>query len=185
MLCLVCVLLLLLAGAAQASAELNTIPYTQYASGGTPTEMEAVILFENKNSTFTRYQVAFTSCTCRGAESNYRSVMYIELLNTKETAGEASIRSISFGELKGVTVGMWGDSDPVYMRPDYTKEYMNENFVQKLVGVKKADFDAWTGYGDILSAVDVDAVAGATVSVSNVTSVIRALFQYHADKYYA
>ena len=184
-LCVVCMLCLLLAcGAGQAFAELKTIPYTQYASGGTPTELEAVILFENKNSTFTRYQVAFTSCTCRGAESNYRSVMYIELLNTKATADEAAIRTICFGEKDGQTVGMWGDSDPVFMRPDYTKEYMDENFVQKLVGTNKAQYDAWEGYGDILEAVDVDAVAGATVSVSNVTSVIRALFQYHADKYY-
>ena len=184
-LCIALMLCLLLGcGAAQAFAELKTIPYTQYASGGTPTELEAVILFENKNSTFTRYQVAFTSCTCRGAESNYRSVMYIELLNTKATADEAAIRSICFGEKDGQTVGMWGDSDPVFMRPDYTKEYMNENFVQKLVGTTKADYDAWEGYGDILEAVDVDAVTGATVSVSNVTSVIRALFQYHADKYY-
>ena len=177
--------LLLVCGGAAACAELKTLSYTQYASGGTPTEMEAVILFENKNSTFTRYQVAFTSCTCRGPESNYRSVMYIELLNTKDTAEEALIRSICFGEKDGVTVGMWGDSNPVYMRPDYTKEYMDENFVQKLVGTSKADFDAWEGYGDILEAVDADAVTGATVSVSNVTSVIRSLFQYHADKYYS
>ena len=184
-LCIALMLCLLLGcGAAQAFAELKTIPYTQYASGGTPTELEAVILFENKNSTFTRYQVAFTSCTCRGAESNYRSVMYIELLNTKETADEAAIRTICYGEKDGITVGMWGDSNPVYMRPEYTREYMDENFVQKLVGTTKADYDAWEGYGDVLDAVDVDAVAGATVSVSNVTSVIRSLFQYHAEKYY-
>ena len=184
-LCIVCMLCLLLAcGTAQAFAELKTISYTQYASGGTPTELEAVILFENENSTFTRYQVAYTSCTCRGAESNYRSVMYIELLNTKDTADEAAIRSICFGEKDGFTVGLWGDSNPVYMRPEYTREYMDENFVQKLVGTTKAQYDAWEGYGDILEPVDVDAVAGATVSVSNVTSVIRALFQYHADKYY-
>ena len=185
-LCAICAALLLLALCpAQARAELTTIPYTQYASGGTPTELEAVILFENKNSTFTRYQVAFTSCTCRGPESNYHSVMYIELLNNKDSAEEAKIRSISFGQLNGVTVGMWGDSNPVYMRPDYTAEYMDENFVQKLVGSCKADFDAWEGYGDIPDAVDADAVTGATVSVSNVSSVIQALFQYHADKYYS
>ena len=182
---LVCLLgLLFVLFAAQASAELNTIPYTQYASGGTPTEMEAVILFENKNSTFTRYQVAYTSCTCRGAESNYRSVMYIELLNTKDTADEAAIRTICYGEKDGITVGMWGDSNPVYMRPEYTREYMDENFVQKLVGTTKADYDAWEGYGQLIPAVDADAVSGATVSVSNITPVIKGLFQYHAAKYY-
>ena len=164
---------------------LNTITYTQYASGGIESQLEAVILFENSNSTFTRYQVAFTSCTCRDAASNYRSVMYVEILNTKATAAEAAIRAISFGQRDGYTVGMWGDSNPIYGRPDYTIEYMNDNFVQKLVGVTKADVDAWTGYGSQLSSISVDAVAGATVSTSNVTSVLKSLFEYHANKYYA
>ena len=167
-----------------ATAELATVPYTQYSSGGIATEMDAVILFENKNSTFTRYQVAFASCTCRGAESNYRSVMYIELLNNKATADEAKIRSISFSDVKGTTVGMWGDSNPIYMQPDKTFDYMNENFVQKLVGCTKADIDAWQGYGKVVDAVDADAVAGATVSVSNILSVVRSVFDYHAQKYY-
>ena len=184
-LCLLCCILLFAAVFPfSAHAEITTFPYTQYASGGIPTELEAVILFENKNSTFTRYQVAFTSCTCRGPERNYRSVMYIELLKTKQTAEEASIRSISFGELDGATVGLWGDSNPVMGRPDYTAEYMNENFVQALVGTSKAMYDGWDGYGTMVEAVDADAVTGATVSVSNITSVIKGLFQYHAAKYY-
>ena len=184
-LCLLCCILLFAAVFPfSAHAEITTFPYTQYASGGIPTELEAVILFENKNSTFTRYQVAFTSCTCRGPERNYRSVMYIELLNTKQTAEEASIRSISFGELDGATVGLWGDSNPVMGRPDYTAEYMNENFVQALVGTSKAMYDGWDGYGTMVEAVDADALTGATVSVSNITSVIKGLFQYHAAKYY-
>ena len=177
-------LALVLLGGAAASAELATVPYTQYSSGGTATQLDAVILFENKNSTFTRYQVAFASCTCRGAESNYRSVMYIELLNNKDTADEAKIRSISFSDIKGTTVGMWGDSNPIYMQPDKTFDYMNEHFVQKLVGCTKADIDKWAGYGSVVDAVEADAVSGATVSVSNVTSVVKAMFGYHADKYY-
>ena len=168
-----------------AFADMEMIPYTQYASGGTPTDLEAVILFENSNKTFTKYQVAYTSCTCRGPESNFRSVMYIELLNTKDTPEEASIRRISLGELDGVTVGLWGDSNPIMGHPDYTPEYMDENFVQKLVKTNKAQYDAWEGYGDLIDTVEPDAVSGATVSVSNMTSVIRALFQYHADKYYS
>ena len=179
---LVLLTLVLFAGASL--AEFATVPYKQYSSGGTATDLEAVILFENKNSTFTRYQVAFASCTCRGAESNYRSVMYIELLNNKDTADEAKIRSISFGEVKGTTVGMWGDSSPIYMQPDKTVEYMDEHFVQKFVGLTKADVDQWEGYGKVVSSVDADAVSGATVSVSNITSVVKAMFKYHADKYY-
>lgn len=177
-------LLTLVLFASAAMAEFATVPYKQYSSGGTTADLEAVILFENKNSTFTRYQVAFTSCTCRGAESNYRSVMYIELLNNKATADEAKIRSISFGEVKGTTVGMWGDSSPIYMQPEKTVAYMDEHFVQKFVGMTKADVDQWEGYGKVVSTVDADAVSGATVSVSNITSVIKAMFQYHADKYY-
>lgn len=177
-------LLTLVLFASASLAEFATVPYKQYSSGGTATDLEAVILFENKNSTFTRYQVAFASCTCRGAESNYRSVMYIELLNNKDTADEAKIRSISFGDVKGTTVGMWGDSSPIYMQPDKTVEYMDEHFVQKFVGLTKADVDQWEGYGKVVSSVDADAVSGATVSVSNITSVVKAMFKYHADKYY-
>ncbi len=168
----------------KSATDMDTFTYTQYASGGTPTELEAVILFENSNSTFTKYQIAYTSCTCRGAESNFRSVMYIELLNTKASADEASIRQISYGVVDGFNVGLWGDSNPVYGQPDYTAEYMDEHFVQTLVGKTKADFDAWQGYGTQIEGIDVDAVAGATVSTSNITSVIQKLFEYHAAKYY-
>ena len=185
LLCLLCLAALFATAlCVPAFAELETIPYTQYASGGTPTDLEAVILFENSNKTFTRYQVAYTSCTCRGPEKNYRSVMYIEILNTKKTPEEAAIRQISLGELDGVTVGLWGDSNPVMGHPDYTAEYMDENLVQKLVGTSKAQYDAWEGYGDTIETVNPDAVSGATVSVSNMTSLIKALFQYHTDKYY-
>ena len=180
---LICVVLILSVSGIS-YADMTMLPYTQYASGGTATDLEAVILYEDKNKTFTKYQVAYTSCTCRGAENNFRSVMYIEILNTKDTPEEASIRQISFGDLNGVTVGMWGDSNPIYMQPDYTKEYMDENFVQTLVGTNKAQYDAWEGYGHQIDSVDVDAVSGATVSTSNITSVIKALMQYHTDKYY-
>ena len=126
--CLLCMTVLLLSAVCvPAYADMDMIPYTQYASGGTPTDLEAVILFENSNKTFTKYQVAYTSCTCRGPEKNFRSVMYIELLNTKDTPEEAAIRQISLGELDGVTVGMWGDSNPIMGHPDYTAEYMDEN----------------------------------------------------------
>lgn len=161
------------------------LPYRQYASGGIGTDLYAVILFENKNATFTRYQVAYTSCTCRDAASNYRSVMYVELLNGKETTDEIKIRSISFSQNKNANVGLWGDSNPVHGQPDYDEEYMNEHLVQRFVGATKAQVDMWEGYGDFVEVLDVDAVTGATVSVSNLTSVLRSLFAYHAAKYYA
>lgn len=177
--------LLGIAVSASAGYEVSEISFTHYASGGVTEELPAVILLENKNSTFTKYQVAFPSCTCRDAASNYWSVMYIEILNKKDTRAEAGIRAVSFGENKDVLVGLWGDSNPIMGHPEYTAEYMDENFVQTLVGKKKADFDAWEGYGTQIEGVDVDAVSGATVSTSNITSVIKSLFEYHCDKYYA
>ena len=154
--------------------------YTHYASGGTPEEYKAVILFEQSNSTFTAYQVAFASCTCRDPLVSYLSVCYVELLNTKQSSEEAAIRTISFGN----NMGLYGDSNPNYYISEYTEEYMDKNFVQHLVGASKSDFDGWEGYGHQLPSVDVDAVSGATVTTSNVTSMLKALFQYHAKKYY-
>lgn len=155
--------------------------YTHYSSGGTAEEYQAVILFEESTSTFTAYQVAFSSCTCRDSLVNYLSVCYVEILNTKPSADLAAIRSISFGN----NTGLYGDSNPNYYRHDYTEEYMNENFIQRLVKVTKGEFDAWQGYGTQLDAVDADAISGATVTSGNVTSILRSLMQYHAEKYYS
>ena len=162
------------------TAKYPTFTYKHYASGGTEEEYEAVILFEQSCSTFTSYQVAYSGCTCRDSLVNYYSVCYVELLNTKPTAGEASIRSITFGNNQG----LWGDSNPNYYHHEYTEEYMDENFVQRLVGVTKDEISEWGGYGTQLSAIDVDAVSGATVSTSNITSMLKSLFEYHAAKYY-
>ena len=110
-----------------------TFTYTHFASGGTREEYTAVILFEQSNSTFTSYQVAFSSCTCRDSLVNYYSVAYVELLNNKNSADEAAIRSITFGN----NMGLWGDSNPNYYIAEYTQEYMDENFVQQLVKAPK------------------------------------------------
>ena len=140
-----------------------------------------MILFEESNSTFTCYQVAFLSCTCRDSLVNYYSVCYVELLNNKPSADLATIRAISFGD----NMGLYGDSNPNYYKHEFTEEYMDEHFVQALVGVAQSDFDTWQGYGSQLQQVDADAVAGASVTTGNVTSMLKSLFKYHAAKYYA
>ena len=169
-------------GAAEESnAAFPTFSFTHYASGGTTEEYEAVILFEQSNSTFTSYQVAFSSCTCRDSSVNYLSVAYVELLNDKDDPADAAIRSITFGD----NMGLWGDSNPNYYIAEYTEEYMDEHFVQSLVTATKADLDAWGGYGTQIEGVEADAVTGATVSTSNITSMLQGLFSYHEGKYYA
>jgi hypothetical protein len=168
---------------AEESASETTYPeftYTHYASGGTAEEYTAVILFEQSNSTFTAYQVAFSSCTCRDSLVNYLSVAYVELLNTKQDSQDAAIRTITFSQNRG----LWGDSNPNYYKPEYTEQYYDEHFVQQLVGVTKAEFDEWGGYGTQLDVVQPDAVTGATVSTGNITSMLQNLFEYHAEKYY-
>ena len=160
--------------------EYTEFNYTHYSTGGTPEEYTAVILFEQACSTFTAYQVAFASCTCRDPLVAYYSVCYVEILNTKQSAQESAIRAISFGD----NMGLYGDSNPNYYIPEYTEEYMDENFVQHLVGTTKSDFDGWEGYRTQLTCVDADAVSGASVTTGNVTSMLRSLFAYHAAKYY-
>lgn len=162
------------------TGQFPTFEYRHFASGGTEDTYTAVILFEQSCSTFTSYQVAFSSCTCRDSIVNYYSVCYVEILNTKPTADEAAIRDITFGNNQG----LWGDSNPNYYISDYTQEYMDENFVQSLIGATKADFDAWEGYGTQIECVDADAVTGASVSSGNITSMLKSLFEYHTEKYY-
>ena len=159
---------------------LTEFEYVHYTTGGITETYKAVILFEQSNSIFTSYQVAFISCTCRDPLVNYVSVCYVELLNSKPSADESSIRAISFSN----NMGLWGDSNPNYNMPEYTEEYLDINFVQKMVKAKKSDFDLWSGYGTQINSVDVDMVSGATVSTSNITSMLRSLFEYHVKKYY-
>lgn len=164
----------------QESYPYPTFDFTHFASGGNAEIYPAVILFEQSVSTFTSYQVAFVSCTCRDSLVNYYSVCYVELLNNKPSAEQSAIRSITFGQNQG----LWGDSNPNYYISEYTQEYMDEHFVQNLVKMTKKEIDAWEGYGSSLETVDIDAISGATVSTGNITSMLQGLFAYHAEKYY-
>lgn len=165
--------------------DIKVFPYEHFRTGGSDGPAHAVIIFENANSTFTKYQVAITSCTCRDAAYNYRSVMYAELDNTAANADEATVRWLTFGADGDYTVGFWGDSSPIPTNPDYTSAYMDEHLIQPLVGLTKAEIDSWGGYGTVPPGVEADAVTGATVTCSNISSVLQALFAYHAATYYA
>lgn len=158
----------------------NTFPFTHYSSGGTEEIYYAHILFEQSNATFTSYQVAYLSCTCRDTMANFYSICYVELLNSRPMADSSAIRAISFGKNRG----LWGDSNPNYYIAEYTEKYMDEHLVQPLVRATKEDFDAWKGYGSLLPQVEADAISGATVSSSNLISMLKGLFAYHVEHYY-
>ena len=158
----------------------DTFKFTHYASGGNEEEYEAVILFEQSNSTFTAYQIAYSSCTCRNALVNYYMVCYVEILNTKKAPELATIRDITCLDNKGV----WGDSNPNYYIAEYTEEYMNEHLTKGFIGATKADIDSFQGYGTWIDYLEADAIAGATVSSSNMQSMLKSLMEYHVEKYY-
>lgn len=162
------------------SSEYDTFEFTHYASGGTPETETAIILFERSNSTFTSYQVAYSSCTCRNAQVNYYMVCYVEILNTKSSAEQASIRDITCLDNKG----LWGDSNPNYYIAEYTEEYMNEHLTKGFVGCSKEEIDSFEGYGTWIEPLDADALSGATVSSSNMQSMLMGLMKYHTEKYY-
>jgi len=163
-----------------AAGSYDTFKFTHYASGGNEEEYEAVILFEQSNSTFTAYQVAYSSCTCRNALVNYYMVCYVEILNTKKSPEFATIRDITCLDNKGV----WGDSNPNYYIAEYTEEYMNEHLTKGFIGATKQDIDSFKGYGTWIDYLEADAIAGATVSSSNMQSMLKSLMEYHVGKYY-
>ncbi len=165
---------------AVAGKSFNSFEYTHYASGGATETYNAVIIFEQSNSTFTAYQVAYSSCNCRNPIVNYYMVCYVEILNTKKSPEQASIRDITCLDNKGV----WGDSNPNYYISYYTDEYMNEHLVKGFIGASKEELDAFEGYGTWIDRLDADSVAGATVSSSNMQSMLKSLFEYHVSKYY-
>ena len=101
------------------------------------------------------------------------------------------IRNISFTSLEAdnhvtYNVGLWGD---YIMRQGVPiLEQVNENIIPALVG---ADYNtvktaADVGYGNFreLEGMPEDILLGATVSGSNVVSIVKSIFEYHMDKYY-
>ena len=158
----------------------SKVKFTHYASGGTIEEYYMDIIFEESNSTFTAYQVAYSSCTCRDSLVNYKSVCYVEILNTRESGEDAAIRYITLGENRG----LFGDSDPNYNVSEFNYEYYNDKLVKPLIGITKREIDKFTGYGYLVEDLDIDALSGATVTSSNLQSMLKSLFKYHKEKYY-
>ena len=158
----------------------NNLTFTHYSTNGVVEDFDMDILFEESNSTFTAYQVAYLSCTCRDSLVSFKSVCYVEILNTKDSGDEAAIRYMTFGENKG----LFGDTNPNYNKPNHTEEYFDKNLVKPLIGVTKKEIDEFTGYGYLHETLDVDAMAGATVTATNLQSMLKSLFSYHKNKYY-
>lgn len=169
----------------------NTIEYIHYLRGGKSEKLDATILWEYSNSTFTKYQVAYTSYVCSDPSVNYTNVIYIEITNKGEKE-DSKIRNISFSTLKddsGSTfnVGLWGDYKEAIKKEFYDKG-IEEQLLPNIKGSTYNEIEniASHGYGNYKSieGINSDLISGGTVSASNVISIVKAIFDYHLDNHY-
>lgn len=167
----------------------NTIKYTHYARGGGSEELEADILWEYANEAYTKYQVAYTSYVCSDPSVNYINVIYLELTN-RDNKDSSIIRNISFSTIEEngteFNVGMWGD-----YKEAIKKEYYSAIENELLTKLKYSNYQtiktiADKGYKNYQSieGINSDLIIGGTISASNVVSIVKAIFDYHIDKYY-
>ena len=168
---------------------LKQIEYTHYVRGGGKETLDATILWEFSNDTFTKYQVAYTSYVCSDPSVNYMNVIYLEITN-RGTKDEALIRNISFSTIEGnnedFNVGLWGDY----------KSHLNKDFYtgienELLPKLKYMDYETITslaneGYRNYthIEDIDADAISHGTISASNIVSIVKAIFDYHIDNHY-
>ena len=151
----------------------------------------AFVPFKYVARSYIKYQVTFISCTCRSADLNVWSTVYVEL--TTPSSGkieDSAIRTLSFdadstGHYLG---GFWGDSNPPPTAPNATYEkvkaemipyYIGKTYGQ-LMGYSTIDDFADYAEGEGRADLTVDAFTGATVSSNNILRIVQALFAYHA-----
>ncbi len=134
------------------------LPFVHVDGFGTPTDTAAWIAWEFEAQVYVRYQVAFTSCTCRQESVNERSLLYVEI--AKSGAG---------GKIRKVWYNYWGDSPK--FPSGKTRQDVEQDFMPLLVNQKLDTLDS------------VDTISGATVSIVNLKQILKALLAYHNAKY--
>ncbi|HPE90150.1 MAG TPA: hypothetical protein P5298_10475 [Spirochaetia bacterium] len=145
-------------GTAGALGVEQILPYVHIDGFGTPTDTPAWIAWEFEALSYVKYQVAYTSCTCRPESVNARSLLYVEV--TKDERG---------GKIRKVTFDYWGDSPK--FPSGLTRQDVEKGFMKTLPGNR----------ADGIEAIDV--VAGATVTTVNLRQILDALLDYHDAKY--
>ena len=186
----ICAMLFVIGGCSCNKNNDKKIEYVHYLRGGGSETIDANILWEFSNDAYTKYQVAYTSYVCSDPSVNYINVIYLELTN-KNTKEDSIIRNISFSTIEGANnvefnVGLWGD-----YKEAVGKEYYTGIENQLLANLKYANYTkissiANTGYKNYqnIEGIDSDLITGGTISASNIVSIVKAIFDYHIDKYY-
>ena len=134
------------------------LPFVHVDGFGTPEDMAAWIAWEFEAQSYVRYQIAFTSCTCRQESINERSLLFMEVAKAE-----------SGGKIRKIRYEYWGDSPK--LPSGVSREEIEEGFVPRLVNKKLDTLDS------------VDAMSGATVTTVNLKQIISALLAYHNAKY--
>lgn len=179
--------LLLINGCSCKKKDDKTIEYVHYIRGGGSEKLDANILWEYSNNTFTKYQVAYTSYVCSDPSVNFINVIYLEITN-KGSKEESKIRNISFSTInegKEFTVGLWGDYKESRI------EFYNGIESELLPRIKGRTYNeikdiASNGYGNYKSieGLNSDLITSGTVSASNIISITKAIFDYHMETKY-
>ncbi len=158
----------------------------------------AFVNFKYQARGYIKYQVSYISCTCRSADVNYWSTVYVDLtLPESGLLDDAAIRTLSY-EKDGTgkyQAGFWGDSNPIptggqtyeMIRDQYLPYYNGKTYGQiktlsTIADIKLEDYQAGEGRGEMT----LDTWTGATVSTNNVLRILHALFEFHGtDEFFA
>lgn len=158
----------------------------------------AFVNFKYQARGYIKYQVSYVSCTCRSADVNYWSTVYVDLtLPESGLLDDAEIRTLSY-EKDGTgkyQAAFWGDSNPVptggqtyeMIRDQYLPYYVGKTYgelktLSTIADIKAEDYATGEGRADLT----LDTWTGATVSVNNVLRVLQAIFEYHGtDAHFA
>lgn len=158
----------------------------------------AFVNFKYQARGYIKYQVSYISCTCRSADVNYWSTVYVDLtLPDSGLLDDAAIRTLSY-EKDGTgkyQAGFWGDSNPIptggqtyeMIRDQYLPYYQGKTYgelktLSTIADIKAEDYAAGEGRADLT----LDAWTGATVSTNNVLRILQAIFEFHGtDEFFA
>lgn len=134
------------------------LPFVHIDGFGTETDTAAWIAWEFEALNFVRYQVAYTSCTCRPESINARSLLYVEVSKAEQG-----------GKIRKLAFNYWGDSPK--MPSGILREEIEQDFMPLFVGQRAGVIE------------DVDVISGATVTTINLKQITGALLAYHNQKY--
>ncbi|ERJ13043.1 FMN-binding protein [Haloplasma contractile] len=139
----------------------NIFKYTHIDGKNEEIEENGYIIYENENLRYVQYQVAYTSCTCRPANQNYRSLLYVEINKDDE------------GTFKTIKFDYFGDSDPIPTESGDGKDldYWKDTYIPMFVDQGQENIDT------------VDAVSQATVTSENIKRILDGLSDYHKENY--